>query len=267
MTANVYWNADMPVARARNVRAAVHPMAAARASLRSSDNPANSVAGLGAKLKSARERSGVSVRGLARNVDVSPSLISQVENGLAMPSVGTLYAIVSELGLGLDELFQGKPKQDANGQRSPADAAHPNPVRRGNNRETIRLADGVRWELLTPAPDPDLEFLYVVYEPGAESCEKEMLVRHGGMEYAYLISGRLGLRIGFNEYELRAGDSISFDAQSPHRLWTVGGKPAVAIWAVLNRSGDKRTRRTHRVRTPHSERSAKQRTRTSRRRR
>jgi transcriptional regulator with XRE-family HTH domain len=233
----------------------------------SPENPAKSVAGLGAKLKAARERNGVSVRGLARNVDVSPSLISQIENGLVMPSVGTLYAMVSELGLGLDELFQGKPKQGANGQRSPADAAHPSPVRRGNNRATIRLADGVRWELLTPTPDPDLEFLYVVYEPGAESCEKEMLVCHGGMEYAYLISGRLGLRIGFNEYELRAGDSIYFDAQSPHRLWTVGGKPAVAIWAVLNRSGDKRTRRTHRVRTPQPERTAKQRTRTSRRRR
>jgi transcriptional regulator with XRE-family HTH domain len=269
MTANVYWNADMPVARARNVRAAAHLMAAARASHRSSDNPAKSVAGLGAKLKSARERSGVSVRGLARNVDVSPSLISQIENGLAMPSVGTLYAIVSELGLGLDELFQGKPRLVVNGRPKSEEMTCVGPVRRGNSREVIRLADGVRWELLTPRPDPELEFLYVVYEVGAESCDKDLLVRHGGMEYAYIISGRLGVRIGFNEYELNPGDSISFDAQSPHRLWTVGSKPAVAIWAVHNRSGDRRTRRKRPARVVHpgNENIAKQRTRKNRRRR
>jgi len=256
----------MSVARAQRTGASVRPPSNSRTVHGSPGNPSKGVAGLGARLKWARERNGVSVRGLARNVDVSPSLISQIENGLVMPSVGTLYAVVNELGLGLDELFQGKPKQVANGQQSSAELVRPSPVRRGNNREVIRLADGVRWELLTPAPDPDLEFLYVVYEPGAESCEKEMLVRHGGMEYAYLISGRLGLRIGFNEYELRGGDSISFDAQSPHRLWTIGDKPAVAIWAVLNRSGDKRTRRTYRVPTPQSECTGKQRTRTNRRR-
>jgi quercetin dioxygenase-like cupin family protein len=63
------------------------------------------------------------------------------------------------------------------------------------------------------------------------------------MEYAYILRGRLGVRIGGEEYELRAGDSLSFDAQRPHRLWTIGRRPAVAIWAVLNRSGDKRVKR------------------------
>jgi transcriptional regulator with XRE-family HTH domain len=221
-----------------------------RPAQRVAQSPSNAVAGIGAKLKAARERNGVSVRGFARNIDVSPSLVSQIENGLVMPSVGTLYAMVSELGLTLDELFPGKPKQPAGAPQTASSAEQPDPVRRRNRREVIRLADGVRWELLTPSPDPELEFLYVVYEVGAESCDKDLLVRHGGMEYAYLLSGRLGVRIGFSEYELGAGDSISFDAQSPHRLWTIGRKPAVAIWAVLNRSGDKRTRKRHWVRAP-----------------
>jgi mannose-6-phosphate isomerase-like protein (cupin superfamily) len=63
------------------------------------------------------------------------------------------------------------------------------------------------------------------------------------MEYACILSGRLGVKIGFEEYELRAGDSLSFDAQRPHRQWTIGQRPAVAIWAVLYRSGDKRMKR------------------------
>jgi transcriptional regulator with XRE-family HTH domain len=197
------------------------------------------VAHLGARLKSARERTGFSVRGLARRVNVSPSLVSQIEHGRVTPSVGTLYAMVNELGLGLDDLFRDSGQATENGRA----AARPSPVQRRHNRKAIRLADGVRWELLTPTPDQELEFFHVVYDAGAESCGNDSLISHGGMEYAYILRGRLGVRIGGEEYELRAGDSLSFDAQRPHRLWTIGRRPAVAIWAVLNRSGDKRVKR------------------------
>lgn len=68
------------------------------------------------------------------------------------------------------------------------------------------------------------------------------MMQHGGKEYAYLLSGRLGVKIGFEEFEIGPGDSISFDAQRPHRLFAIGDQPAVAVWAVLNRQGDRRTR-------------------------
>ena len=56
----------------------------------------------------------------------------------------------------------------------------------------------------------------------------------------YLIQGRLGLKIGFEEFELKPGDSISFDPQIPHRQWTIGKKRAEAIWVVSNRHSDNR---------------------------
>ena len=228
----------MPVSHPRVEAGSVRRLAARRPS-RSAANHSDSVARLGIKLKSARERTGISVRGLARRVNVSPSLISQIEHGRVTPSVGTLYAMVNELGLGLDDLFRDDGRAKENGHA----VERPSPVQRRHNRKAIRLADGVRWELLTPTPDPNLEFFYVVYDVGAESCDKDSLIRHGGMEYAYILSGRLGVKIGFEEYELRAGDSLSFDAQRPHRQWTIGQRPAVAIWAVLYRSGDKRMKR------------------------
>ena len=55
-----------------------------------------------------------------------------------------------------------------------------------------------------------------------------------------MISGRLGVQIGFDRYELGPGDSISFDASSPHRLWTIGDRPAEAIWVVVGRQSDGR---------------------------
>jgi transcriptional regulator with XRE-family HTH domain len=208
---------------------------------------------LGAKLRMARERSGATVRGVARAVGVSPSLVSQIERGRVMPSVGTLYAITTELGLLVDEVFKNDQETAEPGAGTPA-AVDPaggaagtptcGPVQRHDTRRVLRLASGVRWELLTAAPDDELEFLYVVYEVGGESCSEDSMVRHGGKEYAYLLSGRLSVKIGFEEFEIGPGDSISFDAQMPHRLFAIGEQPAVAVWAVLNRRGDRRAQRS-----------------------
>jgi len=197
---------------------------------------------IGPKLRQAREQKNMSVRGLARYVGVSPSLVSQIERGRVMPSVGTLYSLANELGLVVDDLFTGAQPRSRKNEREIAAADVANPVLKSGQRKIIKLADGVRWERLTPTPDKDVEFLVVVYDVGAESCSKDALIRHGGKEYAYILSGRLGIKIGFEEFELGAGDSIAFDAQMPHRLWTVGREPAEALWVVLNRHGDNRVR-------------------------
>src|SRR5215813_496037 len=65
---------------------------------------------VGERLREHRTEAGMSLRALARDVGVSPSLISQIEHGKATPSVGTLYAIVSELGISFDELFFDEPR-------------------------------------------------------------------------------------------------------------------------------------------------------------
>ncbi len=205
-------------------------------------NRAKASSSIGPRLRQARERKNMSVRGLARYVGVSPSLVSQIERGRVMPSVGTLYSIANELGLVVDDLFGGVQTKSKARERSDVAADLTDPVLHAEQRKSIRLADGVRWERLTPAPDREVEFLLVVYDVGAESCPKDALIRHGGNEYAYMIRGQLGIKIGFEEFELGPGDSIAFDAQMPHRLWTIGKEPAEALWVVLNRHGDNRVR-------------------------
>lgn len=198
---------------------------------------------LGSRLRAERERLDISLRELARRIDVSPSLISQIERGLAMPSVSTLWLLATELKLTIDELFSSAERSSPVAGAPPAvkTAASQSPIQRRQDRKRIGLAGGVVWERLTAQPDDEVEFLHVVYQPGAESCPPDSLFRHGGKEYAYVLSGRLGLQIGFESYELEAGDSTSFSAQMPHRLWAVGSEPAVAIWVVINRTDDRRT--------------------------
>jgi transcriptional regulator with XRE-family HTH domain len=205
-------------------------------------NRAKASIGIGPRLRQARERKNMTVRGLARYVGVSPSLVSQIERGRVMPSVGTLYSLANQLGLVVDDLFAGARTKGRD--RNDASEDLTSPVLHTGQRKTIGLADGVRWERLTPTPDKEVEFLLVVYEVGAESCPKDAMIRHGGKEYAYMVRGRLGIKIGFEEFELGPGDSIAFDAQMPHRLWTIGREPAEALWVVLNRHGDNRVTAT-----------------------
>ena len=65
---------------------------------------------VGERLREHRSDAGMSLRELARQVGVSPSLISQIEHGKATPSVATLYSIVSILDVSLDELFFDTPR-------------------------------------------------------------------------------------------------------------------------------------------------------------
>ncbi len=188
---------------------------------------------LGARIRHERQAAGLTVRKLAAQIQVSPSLISQIERGRASPSVATLWAIATELGQPVGDLF-------SDAEAAQATPASSTAVQQRNTRTAITLAGGVRWERLTPAPDHEVDFIYVVYPVGSESCPPDALSQHGGKEYGYVVSGELGVQIGFDEYALRAGDSISFESHRPHRLWAIGNEPAVAVWTVLNRKGDDR---------------------------
>ena len=191
---------------------------------------------VGSRLRQERERRGVSLRELARRVGVSPSLVSQIELDRVNPSVSTLYALVTELGLTMSEVFGDSPAPRIVPERRDGDGLTATP----GTRSVLNLASGVRWERLTPQSDPDVEFLYVVYPVDAESCSEDALVTHGGREYGYVSSGTLGVRVGFDEYELGPGASIAFDSSSPHRLWTIGEEPVHAIWVVIGRAADPR---------------------------
>ncbi len=67
-------------------------------------------------------------------------------------------------------------------------------------------------------------------------------MRHHGREYGYVISGRMGIQLGFEDYVLDPGDSIVFDSTEPHRLFNIGEEPVHAIWFVVGRDADERHR-------------------------
>jgi transcriptional regulator with XRE-family HTH domain len=194
---------------------------------------------LGGRLRERRSERGLSLRELARRLDVSPSLVSQIETGKIQPSVRTLYAMASELGASLDDIFAGAagglPGDGGRITRRTGRTAGTALVQRGDERSVIDLQSGVRWERLTTHSEREVEFLYTVYPPGGESGPADELVRHSGREFGFVLSGRLGVTVGFEDVVLAPGDSIFFDSTTPHRLHNDGDEVAQAIWVVLGR--------------------------------
>jgi quercetin dioxygenase-like cupin family protein/DNA-binding XRE family transcriptional regulator len=183
---------------------------------------------LGARLRAERLKKRKTLRGLAAEVGISPSAISQIERGRSKASVDTLYAIVGCLGISLDTLFGEEPVRSYTPSVAPPPGT--TPVCHPEQRHAIDLESGVQWQRLTRNTDGLVDFLYVIYQVGGASSANGAFVRHQGHEYGLVQSGRLRVSLGFESYELGPGDSISFDSNTPHRLENIGNEPVHAVW-------------------------------------
>ena len=240
---------------------------------------------IGERLRQARVERGMTVRGLARLVDVSASLISQIETGKSSPSVSTLYAITAALRISIEDVF-GQGDEPVERAANGSDGAPPAPVRAAvvtaaaapavlatnvdapaparagapggtsptsqglrqlqhkrrvgpvvtaDEREMLHLDSGVTWELLGQLPDTHVDFLRITYAPGGSSSGPGVLMRHSGTEWGHVLEGQLTLTLGFDQYVLNPGDSVSFDCSTPHAYANHGAEPAVGVWFVAER--------------------------------
>ena len=200
------------------------------------------MAHVGERIRLARESAGISVRELARRIDVSASHVSQVERGLASFSVRALYSVVHILGISMDSLFEESAIEAASpslhdeviatSQDGPLDEA--GIVLRRASRPAMQLQSGPRWERLTAKPEVGHEFIEVIYKPALGAAPPEDFIRHPGREYGIITKGTLSVQVGFGRAEMSAGDSIAFDSSIPHRFWNETGEEVVAVWFVLD---------------------------------
>ena len=150
---------------------------------------------LGEMLRSHREKMGLSVRTLAARVDFSPSFISQVENGIASPSIGSLEKIAACLDVGLAELFA---KNDA-----PAST-----VVRAKERPTVEAGwSQAQIESLHTERSSRLNPLLITLQPGGASGKKGHAVRRE--QFVFVVSGQVTLLLEDVQQRLHKGDAIT----------------------------------------------------------
>jgi transcriptional regulator with XRE-family HTH domain len=192
---------------------------------------------LGVRLKQARQKSGLSLREVARQLRVSPSFVSQMENGKSTPSVATLYSLAQLLEVTVDELFNGETGEPRSAPTGLDHGWWTGPVGRVSvtqpgHRKRLEMDTGVVWEQLATNTGADADFMRIVYPPHSSSTNDRRMLQHSGSEYGYLLEGELEVTVGFDVFQLRAGDAIGFESSTPHLLTNKSDKPALGIWFV-----------------------------------
>jgi uncharacterized cupin superfamily protein len=100
----------------------------------------------------------------------------------------------------------------------------PGPLVRPSERKKLEGGTGVQMELLA-AGNVTMEPHLFRLDPGAGSGEP---YSHEGEEFLYVLTGRLNIFLGEQEFQLRAGDSFYFTSSTPHH-WMNPGKIVTSI--------------------------------------
>ena len=176
---------------------------------------------IGEKLRALRLRKKVGLVDLGRHTGLSPALLSKIERGKLFPTLPTLLRIALVFSVGLEFFFTDER------QRRVASI-----VRRGERQrfperpETDEVA--FHFECLDfHAVERKLNAYYAEFQPLAPA--KVRLHQHAGVEFIYVIRGKLGLRMGDEEYVLEMGDSIYFDSNLPHGYRRIGNSRCAAL--------------------------------------
>lgn len=157
---------------------------------------------IGKKIKEYRKSKNLSIRELAGLAKVTPSLLSQIERGLANPSINSLKSISKALDVQLFAFFM-----------TPHESK--DLVVRANNRKKVIFPEskGIIYELLSPDLKGSIEFAIFKLEIEGES----EFMEHKGEEVACVIEGKVNIYLDSEEITLDTGDSIKIPAHVRHK--------------------------------------------------
>jgi len=174
--------------------------------------------GIGAKIRKLREETGLTSAELASNAELSPSMLSQVERDVVMPSISSLRRIAATLKVpAFYFLIEESDLDDI--------------VVRHQERQTLQPADYRSvYQLLSPRLDKRIEMISFELPPGEATCDTPMA--HEGEECLVVISGRMKAVLPDREVVLETGDSMYFERSLPHQLINIGDTSASAICAI-----------------------------------
>lgn len=178
---------------------------------------------VGARLREARLKAGLTQRQLAERAGVPHSQISMVEQNHSSPSVASLRRILGGIpmtmaeffepdqGLGEQIFFSAKEFLDLTSRLSHG----------GNGRVTMRQVGD--------AAAHGLQILQERYDAGADTGPS--MLEHAGHEGGIVLSGEIELTVGGQVRLLRKGDAYLFDSRRPHRFRNRGDRPAELVSA------------------------------------
>ena len=178
---------------------------------------------LGQKIKTLRQRKGVSLQQMGEKTSLSEPLLSQIESEVVAPPVATLLKISKALNVNIGYFFQ----EEESGKRAVI-------VRKNERKQIFRRIHedpskvGYYYESLAyPKADKHMEPFHVQFE--VKNKEDILFFNHKGEEFVFVLEGQVEFSYEDEIFTLNPGDSLYFDSSSPHAFRAVGKKNALAI--------------------------------------
>jgi len=179
---------------------------------------------IGSKLRRLRLRKSMGLVELSEHTGLSPALLSKLERDVMHPTLPTLLRIAMVFSVGLEHFFNPEPK----------------PV-----LEIVRKKDRLRFpdspdaakvayyfeSLDFPVPNRALDSYLAEFEPVGP--QNRRVHQHPGIEFFYVLSGKLELHTPEDRHELSEGDSIYFDSTVLHGYRRIGSSRSTALVVTL----------------------------------
>jgi len=167
---------------------------------------------LGARIRALRSGRHETLRQLAARAAVTESFLSQVERGVASPSIASVQRIARALDTSIAELFA-------------TDESAGTVVRVHDRRKIVYQGLGAVDEFLTRGTEGRLQVIYTTIQPGGGTGD-EAYTHDSDEEVVVVLEGSLDLWVGAEHYRLETGDAVTHSSRVAHRNTNPG--PAVA---------------------------------------
>jgi transcriptional regulator with XRE-family HTH domain len=176
---------------------------------------------IGEKLRTLRLRKKMGLVELGSHTGLSPALLSKIERGKLFPTLPTLLRIAMVFSVGLEFFFTDDRKR-----RVLAIARKKERLRfpeKPNTKDAAYLFESLDFG----AVERKLNAYHAEFR--RVDPRKIRLHQHAGVEFIYVAAGRLGLRVGAEDFHLESGDSIYFDSNVPHGYWNASSRKTTAL--------------------------------------
>jgi transcriptional regulator with XRE-family HTH domain len=173
---------------------------------------------IGARLRAARVRQGLTLDNVAGAAGVTKSFLSRLERDETSPSVATLQVICEVLSLPMGALFDA-PQYDV--------------VRADEAPGILLVGEGVDERLLTPRGQPQVQVVRSRVTPGGTGGE-ELYTLDCDVEVLHVLDGRVSITMADTTVELGSGDTLTFAGREPH-TWRNPDPDRVAelMWIIV----------------------------------
>lgn len=172
---------------------------------------------IGARLRAARVRQGLTLDNVAGAAGVGKSFLSRLERDATSPSVATLQVICEVLSLPIGSLFEA-PQYDV--------------VRAKDAPGILLVGDGVDERLVTPRGQAQLQVVRSTVEAGGSGGD-DLYTLDCDIEVLHVLTGRIEVTMVDTTVELGNGDTLTFKGREPHTWRNLDQKrPAELMWII-----------------------------------